>query len=137
MYFDSNFMKRIAFLVWGTTIVQIFIYTMLFGIVLCIEKCVDCAFLLLYSVLFFSVIVFLLNLFTAVINRRWFINTAIFLASTFYVIGWGEDFSTHPYRTSFLILSGITSILYKLPMDKYFRKKQQEQHTKRNGILSM
>ena len=78
--------------------------------------------LVIGTILLFSKIVFLLNLLTAVVNRRWFTYATITIAIVIYVIGWGEDFDWHPYRTSYLILAGITSILTKLPIDGYFRK---------------
>jgi hypothetical protein len=136
-------LKRMLFLVFGTTIVQVVIYTILLQSGLFIEKhvdipkhgVVDWGLTIPYSVLLFSEIVFFLNLLTTVINRKWFNYAAIILAITFYVIGWGEDFDTHPYRTSFLILAGITSIMTKLPVDGYFRTKYKKNTTSKDKQL--
>jgi hypothetical protein len=121
-------LRRMLFLVLGTTVIQVVVYTILLQSGLFIEKLayipkhgvVNWGLTILYSVVLFSEIVFSLNLLTAVINRKWLSYAAIILAITIYVIAWGEDFDTHRYRTSFLILAGIISITIKLSIDKLF-----------------
>ncbi len=74
----------------------------------------------------FFVIVTIQNISTTLVNKKWFTWTAFTLATTFYFIGWGEDYFSWPVTTVLFLFVGIRILASKFFIDKQLIKWQNE-----------
>ncbi len=108
----------------GTSVIQFILYVALMYTGSFISRLMagthygDWTILIIYSIILFPSIVLVVNITSALINKK--IVTMIFLtlAFLFYIIAWGEDFSRHPYVTTYAIVTGAVCLGSKIPIDR-------------------
>jgi carbon starvation protein CstA len=118
--------RRLLIIGLGTSIVQIALYLLLLYAGSSVSgildkprhRGVDWGLTIYFSCILFTIVVLLLNVVTALVNRRWVTWAAISLTSLSYVLGWAEDFGRYPYRTVYLLLIGWFCLIAKLFIDK-------------------
>jgi hypothetical protein len=58
------------------------------------------------------------NVLAALINRRFLTWGLLGIITLLYLIGWGEDFDTWPWKTTLFLVAGLFTIFIKFTVDK-------------------
>jgi hypothetical protein len=70
------------------------------------------------SIIIFGTMLLVTNILTAIVNRKIFTWTLLCIMTFIYLVGWGEDFQTWPWKTSLFLIAGIFTIFSKFFIDK-------------------
>ena len=85
---------------------------------LTLTEAIEFGMLIKLSLILFGAMLIAVNILSAIVNRKNFTWGLLCIITILYVIGWGEDFDTWPWKTTLFLIAGLFTIFIKPSIDK-------------------
>jgi len=74
-----------------------------------------------FSIPLYGILIFFQNIIIEIINKKWNVILLFTLILIIYFIGWGEDFTSWPIKTSLILITGTITLMIKFLFDLNFK----------------
>ena len=85
---------------------------------LTITEAIEFGLLIKLSLILFGTMLLVTNVLAALINRKFWTWGLLCIITILYLVGWGEDFDTWPWKTTLFLIAGLFTIFVKFMIDK-------------------
>jgi hypothetical protein len=85
---------------------------------LTIIEAIEFGLIIKLSLILFGTMLLVTNILAALINNKFLTWGLICIMTVLYLIGWGEDFNTWPWKTTLFLIAGLFTIFIKFTVDK-------------------